>query len=1530
MLINRTQSQVSISGLTYNNLLEDAYNAIKDSDEFKNTFSQFTSNEAARLIAELYAYMATQLATRMDQMGNELFVDTASSYGLSRLLKLVGAKIDFPAAASTDVTVSTSATTDAITFTTGIGTDKNGNDLVFLPNSFKSITANNGTSWEFIECKVGENGEYVYDYTTQYSFNAPSQTFTIHEGTTRSFNYTIRSINTDIITLPNNSVIKDSVRIYYRQKSTKPGTDNAWEIREFKKVDNFFTTTALTAKTGIYTIRNMGSGRCEICLKPYYNNETSESDIGKELLIMYRTGGGADGNIAIGSITKTERFNTLGNNGTTVTGVGELTITNIKTGRGGKDELTADEIRATVINEVRNTKIAITEEDYEYLLPKYDSDISLLKCYGEKNEETADLAETYGYYANPIAVWLIILKYNKEFYDAYMDGENGLTGRINDISFNTLDINPRFDEQYQVNSASINQVYKVNDLQNNCYDESSWQYTLEIDPRGVDVILKGNAKITVTTSPYIDSSVSSKRAEHCFDRYTGDATPIDTWSHLMELTSVQEGDVYRVAGADPDNMLNGRWKCISAISGAIDPSEYDDYWKKLDFVYLYNNFVSKTTPESTDVDDTMYIEQTGADEFTTTYSYLDGSFSASWEDLLQKYGSSGSAPITLDDITLTINGIDINFDGDEFYSLNKLAEFINDRSNPATNYVALKSNIARLSDVTDPSNVTIESAAGTTLGVPEIQLTLSGGSTVNYQVTTTGVSTYGALLDAINNALGENSPYRAVFNQNASNECWDLWIICEQQFSYKDSSTSGTSAIYRYLLNHDSYDGSAIGSQKYNLSYDQVDEWEGFIISDGDAIVEVVGTSLVLCFNDGQSTIQITGTNSGPLREAFGLSIIDDDVHTRLDNRNITVSLVTSEDSNKASVVITMSSENEKINKDVYINVFGGENEDITLGSYYANIEDNLPSDTSQTIIDLLKRKPLKSLYSTSYNTSGVSPVIDKYGCNYQLKFSTGLVGEKTYNELSSGNSPAYVDTTKASYDTLRQFSNNEYLYLKVDGIEYSGVGSFTIGNEEPITVPEEGGYAKFNLDWFNSKTVSNFAYAIVKTFEAEGFGGTPLIDYIPIDGDYIRIYTNSAAYYSSLDFGLTQANTISYLFGTNDSIVYSEEGQIDVDQITYSSLSLTSYPAIGRTMNIKYTAKNGSQEISRDVAVGYSLTSFASNLAASDINKDGEGNYVPRIVFDSNRIILADLSNTAKIKVTVQWSDQTEKNAWEKMFTDSSWGDFIIIDEYQKTEDTRIVEGKTYYTRSGSDPDYVYTPVEHPVEGELGNYYEKSSGSAYCEYTNSGDYYINLEEDEEGNNVYKLVIESPDKFPFGNIYVHMYEDYSFDHVVSDDYGIITYTDEYNWNNLMTDRRVMLTEHIYKQPRFIPFDLALTCTLPNTETFSQVDYNAELKTFLRNNYGIYSDNIGKEIRPDDIILSIKDSFSKIINVTVDYLGYDMLSDITNKTKLETKFNQQHIIASDDTSIEAVQDPDTGLITFDSVAKHGIKLTFKYS
>lgn len=46
----------------------------------------------------------------------------------------------------------------------------------------------------------------------------------------------------------------------------------------------------------------------------------------------------------------------------------------------------------------------------------------------------------------------------------------------------------------------------------------------------------------------------------------------------------------------------------------------------------------------------------------------------------------------------------------------------------------------------------------------------------------------------------------------------------------------------------------------------------------------------------------------------------------------------------------------------------------------------------------------------------------------------------------------------------------------------------------------------------------------------------------------------------------------------------------------------------------------------------------------------------------------------------------------------------------YMLTKDSAIVTGKTYYTRSGTSPNYTYTPVASPVVGDIATYYEQYS----------------------------------------------------------------------------------------------------------------------------------------------------------------------------------------------------------------------------
>lgn len=88
-----------------------------------------------------------------------------------------------------------------------------------------------------------------------------------------------------------------------------------------------------------------------------------------------------------------------------------------------------------------------------------------------------------------------------------------------------------------------------------------------------------------------------------------------------------------------------------------------------------------------------------------------------------------------------------------------------------------------------------------------------------------------------------------------------------------------------------------------------------------------------------------------------------------------------------------------------------------------------------------------------------------------------------------------------------------------------------------------------------------------------------------------------------------------------------------------------------------------------------------------------------------------------------------TDKNGMERDLAIATLnGRMVLVDDempvtdvpatYAKTTDEEIDPDKTYYTRSGSSSaGYTYTPVENPVAGSIGNYYEMTA-EAYTTYT--------------------------------------------------------------------------------------------------------------------------------------------------------------------------------------------------------------------
>ena len=94
-----------------------------------------------------------------------------------------------------------------------------------------------------------------------------------------------------------------------------------------------------------------------------------------------------------------------------------------------------------------------------------------------------------------------------------------------------------------------------------------------------------------------------------------------------------------------------------------------------------------------------------------------------------------------------------------------------------------------------------------------------------------------------------------------------------------------------------------------------------------------------------------------------------------------------------------------------------------------------------------------------------------------------------------------------------------------------------------------------------------------------------------------------------------------------------------------------------------------------------------------------------------------------------LKFMTQTDKDGIERELALATWnGRLVLIDDtmptgqiptaYGKTSDVALDPDKTYYTRSGSSPNYVYTPVANPDVSDIGTYYEvTASDTSYTTY---------------------------------------------------------------------------------------------------------------------------------------------------------------------------------------------------------------------
>lgn len=181
----------------------------------------------------------------------------------------------------------------------------------------------------------------------------------------------------------------------------------------------------------------------------------------------------------------------------------------------------------------------------------------------------------------------------------------------------------------------------------------------------------------------------------------------------------------------------------------------------------------------------------------------------------------------------------------------------------------------------------------------------------------------------------------------------------------------------------------------------------------------------------------------------------------------------------------------------------------------------------------------------------------------------------------------------------------------------------------------------------------------------------------------------------------------------------------------------------VKQTMLLKILQGIFSMSTSGDSVAAAAARDFINNHIYDITGLPDEGAYVGVTTLNSavqkacgdnkNTFRLAIMHSTVATRLEnlnlLKYLTYTDKHGVERELSMATWnGRSVLIDDnmpteerplsYKKTADTSIVDNKVYYTRSGSSPDFIYTPVVSPASADLSSYYEPDKTfTAYTTY---------------------------------------------------------------------------------------------------------------------------------------------------------------------------------------------------------------------
>ena len=280
------------------------------------------------------------------------------------------------------------------------GKTKSTTFVIGAPEKFKKITLSDKNVIDIISC-VDSNGNNWYEVDYLAQDKVPISTHYTEENRTSAYQNIVTGADENIAVPYSLSYIKTNKR--FTRETNLDNTTSLIFGNGVLKDGNLVDKNYIDVEQVGIVVAGQSAGLNQ-AINPLLGDEYStlgETPNNTTLTITYRVGGGIDSNVAGGSITTISSGTTMGNSGASIS---DLTVTNNRPARGGKDEETTDEIKEKAKAFFTTQNRCVTKEDYEARVmnipPKYGN---VAKVYVTRNENQ-DVSYDQEQFANSLAI----------------------------------------------------------------------------------------------------------------------------------------------------------------------------------------------------------------------------------------------------------------------------------------------------------------------------------------------------------------------------------------------------------------------------------------------------------------------------------------------------------------------------------------------------------------------------------------------------------------------------------------------------------------------------------------------------------------------------------------------------------------------------------------------------------------------------------------------------------------------------------------------------------------------------------------------------------------------------------------------------------------------------------------------------------------------------------------------------------------------------------------------------------------------